>query len=108
MVKYLVLGFFLGWITVSVLNYSDESYQEPVNSPPVAVHSESEVVSPIMEVQCLRPNGEVRDYLVKRVTGNIRYSHNEKLHQEITNTTITTMEGYRYTIAINRCEFRWL
>ncbi len=86
----------------------DESHQEPINSTPVATHSESEVVSPIMEVQCLRPNGEVSDYLVKQVVGNVRFSSSKKLHQEITNTTITTMEGIRYTVAINRCEFRWL
>ncbi len=98
----------LGLILAGVLMLDDESHQEPINSTPVATHSELEVVSPIMEVRCLRPNGEVRDYLVRQVVGNVRFSSSKRLHQEITNTTITTMEGIHYTVAINRCEFRWL
>ena len=103
-ITVLVLCYIIGSVYLSY----DESHQEDINRTPVTTHSELEVVSPIMEVQCLRPNGEVKDYLVKQVAGNIRFSGSKKLYQEITNTTITTMEGYRYTVAINRCEFRWL
>ncbi len=95
-------------ITRSVYLSYDESHQEPINSIPVTTHSELEVVSPIMEVQCLRPNGEVRDYLVKQVVGDTRYRNNLDIHPEKVSVTFTTMEGIRYTVAINRCEFRWL
>ncbi len=61
-----------------------------------------------MEVQCLRPNGEVKYYLVKDYSASVRYGDDKTLSSSITNITITTMEGYRYTVAINRCEFRWL
>ncbi len=88
--------------------YSNESHQEPINPAPASTHSELEVVSPIMEVQCLRPNGEVKDYLVKQVVGDTRYRSNLDIHPEKVSVTFTTMEGYRYTVAINRCEFRWL
>ncbi len=98
----------VGFILAGVLMLDDESHQEPINPAPVTTHSELEVVSPIMEVQCLRPNGEVKDYLVKQVVGNTRYRSNLDIHPEKISVTFTTMEGIRYTVAINRCEFRWL
>ncbi|CAH9012278.1 hypothetical protein VP424E501_P0036 [Vibrio phage 424E50-1] len=103
-----VILLFLGILVTGIYLVSDKSYQEPVNPTPVATHSESEVVSPITEVQCLRPNGEVKEYLVKHVVGLARYGNVRKLSHQNVSVTFDTMESFRYTVAIDRCEFRWL